>query len=39
MTVLAPGKSDLPAAGTSKSDPPIAAGEDRLSETGLPGCP
>ena len=25
-TVLAPGKSDLLAAGTSKSDPPIAAG-------------
>ena len=38
-TVLATGKSDLPAAGTSKSDPPIAAGEDRLLETGLPGCP
>ena len=37
-TVLAPGKSDLPAAGTSKSYPPIAAGEDRLLETGLPGC-
>ena len=38
-TVLDPGKSDLPAAGTSKSDPPpIAAGEDRLLETGLPGC-
>ena len=39
QTVLDPGKSDLPAAGTSKSDPPIAAGEDRLLETGLPGCP
>ena len=39
-TVLAPArKSDLPAVGTSKSDPPIAAGEDRLLETGLPGCP
>ena len=38
-TVLAPGKSDLPAVGTSKSDPPIVAGEDRLLETGLPGCP
>ena len=42
-TVLAPGKSDLPAAGTSKADPPppppIAAGEDRLLATGLPGCP
>ena len=39
QTVLAPGKSDLPAAGTSKSDPPVAAGEDRLLQTGLPGCP
>ena len=38
-TVLDPGKSDLPAAGTSKFDPPIAAGEDRLLDTRLPSCP
>ena len=38
-TVLAPGKSALPAAGTLKVDSLIAVGEDRLLETGLPGCP
>ena len=38
-TVLAPRKSTRLAAGTSVADPPVAAGEDRLLETGLPGCP
>ena len=38
-TVLAPRKSERLAAGTSVADPPVAAGEDRLLETGLPGCP
>ena len=38
-TVLAPGISALPAAWTSTADSPIASGEDRLLETGLPGCP
>ena len=33
QTVLAPGSP------TSKSDPPVAAGEDRLLQTGLPGFP
>ena len=38
-TVLAPGISALPAAGTSTADSPIASGEGRLLETELPGCP
>ena len=38
-TVLAPWKSERLAAGTSVADPPVAAGEDSLLETGLPGCP
>ena len=38
-TVLAPWKSERLVAGTSVADPPVAAGEDRLLETGLPGCP
>ena len=38
-TVLAPWNSALPAAGTSTADSAIAAEEDRLLETGLPGCP
>ena len=39
QTVLAPGTSALPAEGTSTAAPPIASGEGRLLETGLPGCP
>ena len=38
-TVLAPGKSKRRTAEISVADPPAAAGEDRLLETGLPVCP
>ena len=39
QTVLAPGKSERRTAEISVADPPAAAGEDRLLETGLPSCP
>ena len=39
QTVLAPGKSERRTAEISVADPPAAAGEDRLLEMGLPGCP
>ena len=38
-TGLAPGSSALPAEGPSTSALPLALGEGRLLETGLPGCP
>ena len=38
-TVLTPGKSERRTAEISVADPPAAAGEDRLLETGQPGCP
>ena len=39
QTVLAPGSSTLPVEGPSTSAPPLASGEGRLLEAGLPGCP
>ena len=38
-TVLAPRKSEWLLPGTSVADPPVAAGKDRVLESGLPGCP